>query len=141
MKNLSILLILISLIGCTPEESADTPTTTLNRYEAYIPSADHQVRVLTRISTVDTTTGESILELSINTNYTQEASDVECLALGYVATFIGNDCWWQNDSPNEDRTNLECKLLTALDLGCQCSEKHLGSLKKAFATDSVALQN
>ena len=38
------------------------------------------------------------------------------------------------------RSNLKCKILTALDLGYQCSQTHLGFLKKWFKGDDKALK-
>ena len=59
--------------------------------------------------------------------------------MGYVVTFIGSDCDWDGERKNEG-INLKCKALTALNLGYQCSEKHLGFLRKWFATDSKSLK-
>lgn len=39
----------------------------------------------------------------------------------------------------ENRSNLKCKLLSYLDLGYQCSDKHLGFLNKWFSKDSIVL--
>ncbi|PTB97108.1 hypothetical protein C9994_04375 [Marivirga lumbricoides] len=62
----------------------------------------------------------------------------EKAAIGYVSTFIGNECWWDGEA-NEDRSNLDCKIITALGLGYQCSEKHLGYLRKWFSGDKEVL--
>jgi hypothetical protein len=39
-----------------------------------------------------------------------------------------------------DRSNLKCKILNALDLGYQCSQTHLGFLKKWFRIDEKVLK-
>ncbi len=62
----------------------------------------------------------------------------ERAALGYIATFIGNECQWDGEI-TDTRTNLKCVLMTYLDLGYQCSDKHLGFLNQWFAQDAVAL--
>ena len=60
--------------------------------------------------------------------------------MGYVSTFVGNECEWDGGNPNENRSNLDCKLLTYLDLGYQCSDKHLGFLNRWFSKDSVVIE-
>lgn len=82
---------------------------------------------------------DSVLSIVVNEKYCSTISDAEKAALGYVATFIGNDCWWDGEC-NENRSNLKCKILTALNLGYQCSEQHLGFLRKWFKADTAALK-
>lgn len=58
-----------------------------------------------------------------------------------MATFIGNECWWDGKSKtNVDRSNLKCKILTSLNLGYQCSDKHLGFLHQWFRNDKKVLE-
>ncbi|MFA7133043.1 MAG: hypothetical protein WC108_07065, partial [Bacteroidales bacterium] len=66
-------------------------------------------------------------------------TDQERAALGYVATFIGNECDWDGDT-KEDRSNLKCKILSALKLGYQCSDTHLGFLRQWFKNDKKSLK-
>lgn len=87
----------------------------------------------------DPSVKDSLLCININEKYCQNMSNQERAALGYVATFIGNECWWDGNA-TEDRSNLKCKILTALNLGYQCSEKHLGFLKQWFKNDEKSLQ-
>ena len=82
---------------------------------------------------------DSISNICIDTNYCRKISSAEKAAIGYVATFIGNDCQWDGDY-KEDRSNLKCEILSALNLGYQCSEQHLGFLRKYFQGDSIALK-
>jgi len=42
-------------------------------------------------------------------------TDQEKAAIGYVYTSIGNECWWDAEA-NDDRSNLDCKIITALGL-------------------------
>jgi hypothetical protein len=78
-------------------------------------------------------------EIVIPNDFAKKMSAPEKAALGYVATFIGSDCNW--DGPYTDkRDNLKCRVLTALDLGYQCSDKHLGFLRHWFRKDTVALK-
>jgi hypothetical protein len=76
----------------------------------------------------------------INKEYCKSISDAERAALSFVATWIGNECWWENDNPNEDRTNLKCVILTALNLGCQGSEEHLNFLRHWFRNDTASIE-
>ena len=75
----------------------------------------------------------------INQELCKTITDPEKAALGYVATFIGNDCWWDVDD-SDNRKNLKCKILSALNLGYQCSDQHLGFLRQWFNNDSVVLK-
>lgn len=82
---------------------------------------------------------DSTAAMIIDESVCPTLSDPEKAALGYVATFIGNECWWDGDY-TEDRSNLKCEILTALDLGYQCSDKHLGFLRQWFKKDTAALK-
>lgn len=82
---------------------------------------------------------DSNASIVINEAYCKTISDPEKAALGFVATFIGNECSWDGKM-NDDRSNLKCKILTALNLGYQCSDRHLGFLKQWFKNDSASLQ-
>ena len=81
---------------------------------------------------------DSSENIVINDSLCAKLSDPQKAALGYVATFVGSDCDWDGDY-DDNRTNLKCKILTALDLGYQCSEKHLGFLRQWFRGDTVSL--
>jgi len=72
--------------------------------------------------------------ITINNEYCKKISNAEKAALGYVATFIGSECQWDGQA-NDDRSNLACKILTALKLGYQCSDDHLGFLRQWFKND------
>lgn len=75
----------------------------------------------------------------INEELCKTLTDPEKAALGYVATFVGNECSWDGDY-TDDRSNLKCKILTALNLGYQCSDKHLGFLRQMFKNDTTVLK-
>ncbi|MBE7443628.1 MAG: hypothetical protein HS119_14370 [Flavobacteriales bacterium] len=82
---------------------------------------------------------DSSASIVINENFCKTISDPEKAALGYVATFIGNECWWDGDYTDK-RDNLKCEIMTALNLGYQCSDKHLGFLRQWFKNDTTALK-
>jgi hypothetical protein len=75
----------------------------------------------------------------INQDFCKTITNPEKAALGYVATFIGNECWWDGD-PSDKRNNLKCEILSALNLGYQCSDQHLGFLRQWFNQDSVVMK-
>lgn len=75
----------------------------------------------------------------INQDFCRTITNPEKAALGYVATFIGNECWWDGD-PSDKRNNLKCEILSALNLGYQCSDQHLGFLRQWFNQDSVVMK-
>lgn len=75
-------------------------------------------------------------DLELNQDYLKNITDPEKAALGYVATFIGNDCDWDGDSTE----NLKCKIISAVGLGSQCSTKHLEFLRHWFRKDKNIVQ-
>lgn len=81
---------------------------------------------------------DSISSIFLNTQYLNQITPQEKAALGYVATFVGNECWWSSDTSVE-KQGLDCKIISALGLGYQCSETHLGYLRKWFANDTTTL--
>ncbi|MCF6279655.1 MAG: hypothetical protein L3J14_04845 [Flavobacteriaceae bacterium] len=105
-----------------------------------IQSENKPIKFLWRADKFNQEANQKINSIFINEYFYSSINDQEKAALGYVATFIGNECWWDGEKPNENRSNLKCKILKALDLGYQCSDKHLGFLQKWFSTDTVALK-
>jgi len=100
---------------------------------------DKSVKFLWRELKYDETIKDSIDAICINEELCETLTDQERAALGYVATFIGNECDWDGDT-KEDRSNLKCKILSALKLGYQCSDTHLGFLRQWFKNDKKSLK-
>ncbi|MEZ4778745.1 MAG: hypothetical protein R2786_05110 [Flavobacteriaceae bacterium] len=96
------------------------------------------VNVVWRENLYDETLKTEVNTLVLNKEYLENISQQERAALGFVTTFIGNECEWDG-KPNQDRSNLNCQLLDALNLGYQCSERHLGFLRNWFSEDTMAL--
>lgn len=101
-------------------------------------SADTTVKFLWMGNRYDTIVKDSVNAIFINEAYLQKISEPERAAIGYVATFIGNECNWDG-TYKADRSNLKCKILSALNLGYQCSDKHLGFLRQWFKNDDKVL--
>lgn len=97
------------------------------------------VKFLWREDVYDNQLETTVNSIIVNYNFCSNISEQEKAAIAYVATFIGNECWWEFGTVNEDRSNLQCKILTALDLGFQCSDSHLGFLQKWFSNDVESL--
>lgn len=99
---------------------------------------DKTVKFLWREDKYDEELNATFSSIVIDEEFCKTISDPERAALGYVATFIGNECEWDGEY-REDRSNLKCKILTSLNLGYQCSDKHLGFLRKMFQQDAAVL--
>ncbi len=99
----------------------------------------NEVKFLWRGEKFDEEINQGVSSIFINEAFVNSISDEEKAALGFVATFIGNECSWDGGA-KKDRSNLKCKILTALDLGYQCSDTHLGFLRNWFSKDTVALK-
>ncbi|WP_291871295.1 hypothetical protein [Maribacter sp.] len=104
-----------------------------------IQSGNKAVTFLWREGQYDEESQQSINSIFINEPFVNSITNQEKAALGFVASFIGNECSWDGDV-NEERSNLKCKILTALDLGYQCSDTHYGFLKQWFSEDGIALK-
>lgn len=111
------------------KHSQKTDSSTTNSTQV-APTSDKTVKFLWR---------DSSGTMAINQDFCKTISNSEKAALGYVATFIGNECEWDG-VPTNDRSNLKCEILTALNLGYQCSEQHLGLLQQWFKNDTTVLK-
>lgn len=99
---------------------------------------DTTVQILWRDDKYDEELKDTFNTIIVNEAYCKTLPDAARAAVGYVATFIGNECWWDGEA-KKDRSNLKCKILSALDLGYQCSDRHLGFLRQWFRGDKKAL--
>lgn len=77
--------------------------------------------------------------ITLNEEYIKTISEPEKAALAYIATFVGNECVWDGNA-NESRSNLKCKILWALDLGYQCSSRHLDFIRFWFRSNEGILK-
>ena len=141
------ILTLMMIAACQSPQKTETETAHATSSDTKQPAADSSsitlknkhVKFLWRAEQFDPEYNATINALVLDEAYIKTISDSEKAALGYVATFIGNECAWDGKAtPN--RSNLKCKILTALDLGYQCSETHLGFLRHWFRSDSTALK-
>lgn len=99
---------------------------------------EKKVKFLWRKKQFDQELKDSFNVIVLNENFIKNITDPEKAAIAYVATFVGNECNWDGKATPE-RTNLKCKILTALNLGYQCSNTHLNFLQKWFTKDAAVL--
>jgi hypothetical protein len=75
--------------------------------------------------------------LHINYSYLSSIPEREKAAIAFVALHDSRDCEWDGEV-NKDMSNLSCKIIKALGLGYQCSQKHIALLQKWLGKDSLA---
>lgn len=125
-----ILLLTVAIIYSAQDESFSAADSTVQ---------DKKVKVLWRENFYNAELQDIMSMIVMNSSYCSTLPDPEKAAIAFVATFVGNDCWWDGQYTN-DRSNLKCKVLTELNLGYQCSETHLGFLRHWFREDTKALE-
>jgi len=107
--------------------------------ERKLSLTDKNERFLWRENKYDKVLKDTFNSIMINEELCKTLTNPERAALGFVATFIGSECNWDGQGKSEFG-NLKCKTLTALDLGYQCSDKHLGFLRNWFKNDIKSLK-
>lgn len=136
LTALSFLTFCEQVITKTNQKAKETKTTEIEPSKLNLP--DTTKNFLLRDMKYDSTLNDSFSSIFLNIDYINSMTSQEKAAIGYVSTYIGNECWWDGEA-NDDRSNLDCKIITALGLGYQCSESHLGFLRKWFSTDYEVL--
>lgn len=146
MKIFKIILILFLFISCSnSSKQIQNSPPKLPAKKSFILSKTFATEKDTSIDFLwlkkvwDQELRDTIEQIEINKKYADTASQEVKLTLAYTSLFAGSNCWWKGEEANNDMTNLECAILTAISMGCQCSNEHIGPLQIAFAHDSVAL--
>ncbi len=104
-----------------------------------IASGNQPLQFLSRQIAYDESVGDEVSTMVINQSYLHNITPPEKAALGFVAFDIGNECEWGYDSEGNKRV-LWCRIVSALDLGYQCSDKQISFLQNWFAKDTVSLK-
>jgi hypothetical protein len=127
-------------IGSDKDIKIDS-VTNLNRFTSkrIHPLINKTEKFLWREKKYDNKLKGTFSTIIINEKLCKTLSEPERAALGFVVTFIGSECNWDGEA-KDDRSNLKCKTLTSLRLGYQCSEEHLGFLRKWFANDNSSIK-
>lgn len=128
--RLFALLFLFSFSISVFSQTNATASTTINKSSAENAGQDIYIKILW----LDI---NGIVQL--NSNYIKALTEPQRAALGYIATDISSECNWDGVK-KADASNLKCRLLSALNLGYQCSETHLSFLKKWFKEDTKVLE-
>lgn len=138
MRSLLIATLLV-INACSNTENSDKQASQSKDEVTATQAAAKTINFLWRENQYDPELKDTVNTIIIDEEAAKSLSDAERAALGYVGTFVGSDCWWDGEATDE-RNNLKCKVLSALNLGYQCSEQHLGFLRKWFANDEKALE-
>lgn len=69
--------------------------------------------------------------IKLDDSYFANVTGPEKAVLGYLASTIGNECY------ADGKQNVKCKILSALNIGYQCSEESKSFLKGWFRDDAV----
>jgi len=149
MKKYFYILTLFLLTSCRQTNNTTDKSQGVNSYSVpesventsltNLQLTDKTVKFLWRADKYDEALKDTFNSIFIDEDFCKTITDPERAALGYVATFTGNECWWDGEG-NDDRSNLKCKILSALKLGYQCSDEHLGFLRKWFKDDKKSLE-
>ena len=91
---------------------------------------DTTVKVIWREDVFDKELKEKVNVIKLNDNYFANITEPEKAVLGYLGSTIGNECYYEGE-----KSNVKCKILTALNLGAQCSEANKTFLKSWFKDD------
>jgi len=104
-----------------------------------IAPGNQPVQFLSRQIAYDEALDAEVSTIVINQSYLHNITPPEKAALAFIAYDIGNECEWGSDSDGNRRV-LWCRIISALDLGHQCSDKQLSFLRNWFSKDTVALE-
>ena len=89
-------------------------------------------KVIWREDIYDPSLKAKVNVIKIDDSYFAGISGPEKAVLGYLASTIGNECFAEGN-----KQNVKCKILTALNLGYQCSEESKTFLKSWFRDDAA----
>ena len=102
---------------------------------------DTTLKIVWRENRYDTNLKQTVNTIVLNDSYFSNITDPERAALGYIATMVGNECQWDGGSPNAEKNNIECIILSALNLSYQCSEANKEFFRKWFTEGSEMLRD
>lgn len=102
----------------------------LNRPNYIIPNS--LLKVVWREDIYDPAIKGHVSVIKLDENYFAKVTEPEKAVLGYLASTIGNECY-----ADGSKQNVKCKILTALNLGYQCSDGNKSFLKNWFRDDAT----
>ncbi|HRE11935.1 MAG TPA: hypothetical protein PK605_13140 [Ignavibacteria bacterium] len=89
-------------------------------------------KIIWREDIYDPSLKANVNVIKIDDNYFAGISGPEKAVLGYLASTIGNECF-----ADGSMQKVKCKILSALNLGYQCSEESKAFLKNWFREDAL----
>jgi hypothetical protein len=95
---------------------------------------DTTVKAVWREDVYDSKLKGNVNVIMLNEDYFKSLSDPEKAVLGYLASTIGNECY------KDGASDVKCRLLTALNLGSQCSESNKQFLSGWFKNEPEILK-
>jgi hypothetical protein len=138
MMQRLLLLLSIYLFSCGQTITSNSDSLKENQLDSDTHRynlSDTTIKVIWREDKYDTALQFAVSNLILNENYFKTISEPEKAAIAYVATYVGSECDWDGEA-NDSQSNLNCKVIKALDLGYQCSDKHLNFLRHWFKSDT-----
>lgn len=104
-------------------------------YDFFSPGfKDTTIKIVWREDIYDQKMKANVNVIILNEDYFKTLSEPEKAVLGYLASTIGNECY------NDDKNGVSCKLLTALNMGAQCSEQNKQFLSSWFANEPAIMK-
>lgn len=97
---------------------------------AYVQSGI-MLKVIWREDVYDPSLKGTVNVIKLDESYFSGITEPERAVLGYLASTIGNECYAETG-----KQNVKCKILTALNMGYQCSEENKTFLKGWFRDDA-----
>lgn len=88
-------------------------------------------KVIWREDVYDPSLKGTVNVIKLDESYFSGITEPERAVLGYLASTIGNECYAETG-----KQNVKCKILTALNMGYQCSEENKTFLKNWFRDDA-----
>lgn len=95
---------------------------------------DTTIKAVWREDIYDEKMKASVNVIVLNEDYFKNLSEPEKAVLGYLASTTGNECY--KDSKN----NVTCKLLSALNMGAQCSDQNKQFLSSWFTNEPAIMK-
>ncbi len=129
-----VLIILMITLSCAKKKGSENDIT--SKTEESFKIHDKSVKFLWTEDIYEKDTDTPVPTTFVNNEYCKTISEAEKAAIGFVAFSKVSDQDWQG---NPDDEILNSKINTALNLGDQCSTKHLNFLKKWFKNDKKSL--
>lgn len=121
-------LMIITIIAAKNSEATN------NKGNAYFTLKDTTIKAVWREDVYDSKMKAHVNVIRLNEQYFTNISEPEKAVLGYLASTVGNECY------ADGKSDVKCKLLTALSLGSQCSETNKQFLSSWFKNEPEILK-